>query len=114
MASLFSQRFLARAVPAFEREFGVAATYSRGALSGSVTLLRDDSAAIANDGSGMVTEIALVEFVGTYADLATFGDPQRFDRITVDGLTYEVQPRSEKCFYVECGRVHIHAKQVHA
>jgi hypothetical protein len=94
--------------------FAESFTYSRGATSTTMTFIRDDSAAISDNGSGLVTEISLVEFVGEYASMGSFGDPQKFDRLTNVTGTFEVQPVSDKCFYVSSGMIHIHAKQVHS
>lgn len=93
---------------------GSAWTYSRGPTTASITFYQNDSTAITDNGNGMVTEITVGAFRGLYSAMGSFGDPQKFDRITNGVVTFEVQPVNDRCFYVTEGMIHIHAKQVHA
>lgn len=89
-------------------------TYTRGTRAASITFYQNDSPAITDNGNGMVTEITVGAFRGLYSAMGSFGDPQKFDRITNGVVTFEVQPVNDRCFYVTNGMIHIHAKQVHA
>jgi hypothetical protein len=89
-------------------------TYSRGATTAAITFYQNDSPAATDNGIGYVTEITIGAFRGLYSAMGSFGDPQKFDRLTNGVLTFEVQPVNDRCFYVTNGMIHIHAKQVHA
>lgn len=95
-------------------DFAQSFTYSRGTISGTVAFIRDDSSIVTDNARGMITEVAVVEFVGKQSALGSFGDPQKFDRITDGTDVFEVHPLNDKCFYLNSGLIHIHAKQVHA
>jgi hypothetical protein len=87
-------------------------TYSRGSTSAAITFYQNDTPSAQDNGNGYVTEITVGAFRGLYSAMGSFGDPQKFDRITNGVLTFEVQPVNDRCFYTTEGMIHIHAKQV--
>ena len=90
-------------------------TYSRGTSSATIRFFLSDEPMVSVDnGSGMLMEATQASFRGLYSDMGSFGDPQRYDRLTDGATVYEVSSNGSRCFDVTGTMIHIHAKQVHA
>lgn len=73
-------------------ETGGAYVYHRGAASTSITLSRSSQMPYQVDnGNGQIVEVIVVDFKAKTSSLP-YAVPQRGDKITGGGITYEIQP----------------------
>lgn len=85
--------------------------YSASRTTITPTLFQSPPSTALVEKAGQVVEVMLNDFVGLESDFPY--EPERGDKITCDGETFEVRPvNSEKCFKVTKGQMRIHTQQV--
>lgn len=92
---------------------GSECTYKRGIVSASIVMHKSDLPPMSLELSdGQQVEAIITAFRTKVQNMAQFGNPQKGDRISVNGLNYEVLPINDKCFYTVAEIMHIHTKRV--
>lgn len=114
MAERVSASLMASSDSFLSRE-GSEWTYSRGAVTDTITLYKSDQQpVVVDDGSGNLTEILMVDFRGLTADFSGFSRPQAGDKITDGTDTFLVSPKiGTKAYHTVGSMIHIYTKQVH-
>ena len=95
-------------------EAGVSCVYIRGNETTSITLRKSTlQPVIVDDGTGHLTEIQPVDFIGRTITMP-YDPPLQGDRITRGGETFEVKPvLSEKCYRrISPQMTRLHCKRV--
>jgi hypothetical protein len=95
-------------------EAGGSFVYSRGATSTTITLRKSvQQNQVVDTGTGMIAEIRSIDFIGLTTAFP-YDPPERGDRITGGGITYEVQPiTGDKVFRRISGQMtRVHTKQI--
>lgn len=96
-------------------EAGSSFVYIRGTTTTTITLRKSVGQSVIMDlGNGAQIEVRPVDFIGLTTALP-YDPPERGDRITGSGLTYEVQATvSEKVYRrISQQMTRIHTKQIH-
>lgn len=71
---------------------GVAASYVRGDVELSVTVIRGRSRMEVDSGDGVIVRMESPDYLVRASEIATLGKPLDGDRIIDDGIVYQVMP----------------------